>query len=235
MVLAEADTKGKILDAAEELFSKRGFLNTSLRVITQEAGVNLAAVNYHFGGKDALIFAVIDRFVTPLNEERLRLLEEAEAAAGPDGLSVEAVAHAFLDPTIQFWSERDIWPRRMKLMARAMIELGPKSVELRKHLFEKILRRFLPALAATAPHLGENELVWRFYFTVGAMGFVFHSRERSGDVEGVFIPELSEEHAPELLLQHMVATFKAPATLPVGADRDRAEPSSGATVKGVGR
>ena len=59
--------------------------------------------------------------------------------------------------------------------------------------------------------------------------------ERSGDVEGVFIPELSEEHAPELLLQHMVATFKAPASLPVGADRDRAEPSSGATVKGVGR
>ena len=42
-------TKTKILDAAEILFADKGFNGTSLREITSQAEVNLAAVNYHFG------------------------------------------------------------------------------------------------------------------------------------------------------------------------------------------
>lgn len=44
-------TKNKILDAAEHLFAVNGFNGTSLREITSQAEVNLAAVNYHFGSK----------------------------------------------------------------------------------------------------------------------------------------------------------------------------------------
>jgi AcrR family transcriptional regulator len=95
--------------------------------ITEQAGVNLAAVNYHFGSKDALIFAVFDRFVVPMNEERLQLLDEAESGADPDGPPLESVVSAFLHPVVRNWERGDRWPRRMKLMARAMIELGPKS------------------------------------------------------------------------------------------------------------
>ena len=40
-----SDTKERILDAAERLFADHGFPATSMRDITQEAGVNLAAVN----------------------------------------------------------------------------------------------------------------------------------------------------------------------------------------------
>ena len=47
-------TKDKILDAAEALFMEHGFEATSLRAITATAGVNLAAVNYHFGSKEEL-------------------------------------------------------------------------------------------------------------------------------------------------------------------------------------
>ena len=48
------DTGERILDAAERLFMAHGYEGTSMRQITSEAGVNLAAVNYHFGSKDAL-------------------------------------------------------------------------------------------------------------------------------------------------------------------------------------
>ena len=52
-------TKAKILDTAEKLFGDKGFDATSLRDITTEAQVNLAAVNYHFHSKESLIDAVI--------------------------------------------------------------------------------------------------------------------------------------------------------------------------------
>ena len=57
--MSQPDTKERILDAAERLFAREGFHNTSLRAITGEADVNLAAVNYHFGSKEALLDAVI--------------------------------------------------------------------------------------------------------------------------------------------------------------------------------
>ena len=56
--MAQSDTVERILDAAEQLFAEKGFAETSLRLITSKAGVNLAAVNYHFGSKKALIQAV---------------------------------------------------------------------------------------------------------------------------------------------------------------------------------
>ncbi|TVP55269.1 MAG: TetR/AcrR family transcriptional regulator, partial [Halomonadaceae bacterium] len=63
--MAQSETVDRILDAAEELFAERGFSETSLRMITSHARVNLAAVNYHFGSKKALIQAVFARFLTP--------------------------------------------------------------------------------------------------------------------------------------------------------------------------
>ena len=53
--MAQSETVERILDAAEQLFAEKGFAETSLRLITSKAGVNLAAVNYHFGSKKALI------------------------------------------------------------------------------------------------------------------------------------------------------------------------------------
>ena len=50
--MAQAGTVDRILDTAEVLFAQKGFAETSLRAITSKAGVNLAAVNYHFGSKE---------------------------------------------------------------------------------------------------------------------------------------------------------------------------------------
>src|SRR5207253_96136 len=69
-----AATQEKILDAAEALFMEHGFEATSLRQITAAAGVNLAAVNYHFGSKEELFQAVLTRRLDPMNQERVALL-----------------------------------------------------------------------------------------------------------------------------------------------------------------
>ena len=63
---ASTDTRDRLLDVAERLFAEHGFDAVSLRAITTDAGANLAAVNYYFGSKEALIEAVVARLVEPL-------------------------------------------------------------------------------------------------------------------------------------------------------------------------
>src|SRR5438132_3138101 len=79
-VKPQHETRTRILDAAEELFMQHGFEATSMRVLTNKAGVNLAAVNYHFGSKHALIEAVFRRRLDPMNAARIAALEELEAS-----------------------------------------------------------------------------------------------------------------------------------------------------------
>ena len=82
MTQAEAkhhlDTRARILDAAEVLFVEHGFEATSMRMITGRARVNLASVNYHFGGKEALIQEVFRRRLTWLNHGGVGALELLE-------------------------------------------------------------------------------------------------------------------------------------------------------------
>jgi AcrR family transcriptional regulator len=71
-----SETKNLILDAAEVLVAKNGFASTSLRHITVKAGVNLASLNCRFGSKEALIKAVFERRIIPINQGRLERLQQ---------------------------------------------------------------------------------------------------------------------------------------------------------------
>ena len=94
-----SDTKEKILDTAERLIGEQGYAATSLRHVIAEAGVNLAAVHYHFGSKEELLDAVVLRNAIPVNEARLARLDLAEAEAGSGPPDVEKVLESFLIPT----------------------------------------------------------------------------------------------------------------------------------------
>ena len=71
-----SDTRDQILDTAERLFAEFVIDGVSIRTITAEAGVNLAAIHYHFGSKEALVREVFVLRIGPLNRERLRLLDD---------------------------------------------------------------------------------------------------------------------------------------------------------------
>src|SRR5213593_2222540 len=96
-----ADTKTRILDAAEHLFMEHGFEATSLRSLTTAAGVNLAAVNYHFGSKEELFQAVLTRRLDPMNQERIDLLAAVEHEAGSRAATVEKILFAMLIPALR--------------------------------------------------------------------------------------------------------------------------------------
>ncbi|NUS83332.1 MAG: helix-turn-helix transcriptional regulator, partial [Streptomyces sp.] len=90
-----APTRDRLLDAAERLFGEHGFAATSLRTVTVAAEANVAAVNYHFGSKEGLLRAVVERAMAAVNGERLRLLEELRAA-GDRQPTVEELVRAFV-------------------------------------------------------------------------------------------------------------------------------------------
>ena len=77
------------------------FEATSMRVLTSSARVNLAAVNYHFGSKDALIEAVFRRKLDPMNAARIEALERLEAASAPQVPTPEAIIRAFIGPSLK--------------------------------------------------------------------------------------------------------------------------------------
>ncbi len=157
-------TKDRILDAAEALFAERGFGETSLRDITSAAGVNLAAVNYHFQSKDALIQAVFARRLGPLNEARLKLLDQVEAAAGKGRLPLEQVLRAFLEPLLRF--EHAGFKR---LFGRMYADPGDLFEKIFRRQFAEAKVRFMAAFRRALPDLDQVEFLWRFHFMIGAM------------------------------------------------------------------
>jgi AcrR family transcriptional regulator len=96
-------TRDRIIRVAERLFAENGFAGTSVREITNEAGVNVAAVNYHFGGKEALYQQTFRRLLNELRHIRIRRIradmkEAGENAALEDFLL--SFAHAFVEPLV---------------------------------------------------------------------------------------------------------------------------------------
>jgi AcrR family transcriptional regulator len=159
-----SDTKDKILDTAERLIGERGYAATSLRQIIAEAGVNLAAVHYHFGSKEDLLDAVVARKVTPVNEARMARLNCVEAEAGCGQPDVEKILESFLLPTADVASRN---PGFVRLMGQMLAEgMMPRIVE--KH-FQATGLRFVAALRRAIPELPEDELMWRVHFMIGAM------------------------------------------------------------------
>jgi len=161
-------TKERILDAAERLFAEEGFASTSMRDITAEAGVNLAAVNYHFGSKLALLKAVFARRFGPVNEERLSRLDAL------DEMEPEGVLHAFFDPVFERLRETGSgWAKFMQLVGRTHSDT---NAEIRACLIEQVqivAERFFAALAEALPELSPAVLGSRIHFVVGAMAHTF--------------------------------------------------------------
>lgn len=164
------DTKTRILDAAEIRFAEHGYSATSLRDITTLANANLASVNYHFGSKGDLLKAVFQRRLVPVNDKRLRLLDEVEAKAGRGPLDVELVVRAFLVPVFQKGTESGLrQPKFMQLVGRMHSETNSDFREVFSQLFVEVSKRFVSALSRACPDLETEEVMSRLHFMIGSL------------------------------------------------------------------
>jgi len=168
-------TKLQILNAAETLFASHGFANTSMRMITQHANVNLAAVNYHFGSKKNLIQSVLKRYfdeAIPLIDHNLQqwMLSESFSAVS----LVESLAL----PLIEIEHRK---PRSTALFVQL---LGRGYSEAQGHLRAFIMANYGPtietmlcAFERLLPEQGRDEIFWRLHFALGSCVFSFSSSQ----------------------------------------------------------
>jgi len=162
-------TKERLLDAAERLFAERGIAATSLRAVIAAAGVNLAAVHYHFGSKEALVAAVVGRRVEPLNRQRLELLDKLERRGRRRPLRLEEIVEAFVAPPLRFGADPERGEVFLKLLGRLLAEPEMFSNRIAAGQFAEVRARFVGALGKALPHLTAEEIFWRLMFAVGAM------------------------------------------------------------------
>ena len=202
-------TKDRILDVAETLFADNGFAATSLRDITHEAGVNIAAVNYHFGSKDALLGAVFERRIAPVNRLRLELLDRAESEAGSDGADPEALVRALLAPAFQRLAVDGGAAQFLRLAGRLHSEPHEQAHTILRAQFGEVIRRFVPAFRKALPHLDEDEARWRFLFVIGAMAHTMMSSHMFEVLGSRQPPDL--KRLLEALVRFAVAGIQAPA------------------------
>ncbi|HVS16034.1 MAG TPA: TetR/AcrR family transcriptional regulator [Thermoanaerobaculia bacterium] len=211
------DTKEALLDAAEALFEEQGATATSLRAITERAGANVAAVNYHFGSKDALVFAVMERRIRPLNEQRLALLDRLEAEGRAD---VEAVLEALLAPALQYAEGRKGF---LRLLGRLHFETDLKVRGLLLENFAEVVRRFVAALHSQLPHLTPEDVLWRLHFSIGAMAMAATNRQDLAHFSRGACDGGDSREATRRLVAFLAGGFRAPRVETEPAQRSQDE------------
>ena len=200
-VKPQHETRTRILDAAEELFMLHGFEGTSMRLLTAKAGVNLAAVNYHFGSKDALIEALFRRRLDPMNEERIAALDRLE------DFSEENIIRAFIGPSLHLIEDAKGGGRNfIRLLGRTYTEPAKPVRALIGQMYAPTMERYKAALERALPQMPRDELVWRMHFMFGTLAYTLAATDTVQLIAGCK-PE--DRHDARLLEERLTAFLAA--------------------------
>ena len=205
------DTRDRILDAAEGLFVEHGFDGTSMRMITSAANANLAAVNYHFGSKDALVQAVFRRRLTALNQERLAELDRLEGEAGGTPLRPSGIVEAFFGTALRMAADTEHGGRSfMRLLARTYNEPNAFVRQFLAEEYAEVMDRFLGALFVSLPEVPRAEILWRFHFMTGAMAFAISGLGGLYELAGLSATDDDPQRLLPRLMSFLLGGLRAP-------------------------
>jgi len=202
-------TRERILDSAEKLFARRGFHGVSVRDITQDAGVDVALVNYHFGTKQALLDSVLGRRSEVLNEERMQRLRACIEKAKPGPPQLDDIIDAFTHPLLNRSGRGGPgWKAYFGLIAQMnnSTELG--GVIMTKY-YDPVVRVFVDALRETLPDCDPRDVYWSYHFLSGALTLTFAETGRIDNLSGGLCLSSDLDSVHERLVPFVTAGFRA--------------------------
>ena len=155
--------KERLLDAAEELFAAKGYSEVSVRELATTAGMNVAAVNYHFQGKENLFNEVItrrfavqrDRTLNGLNE----LLNQTEGRPKIEDV-IRVLVSEYMDAALS--------NSFLTLITRDMHSgEGGTHFQCLKQMIAPVFKAISQALMAARPSLRQDDLNWIIASIIG--------------------------------------------------------------------
>ncbi len=201
--------KERLLDAAEHLFARHGFYGVSVRDITAAAGVDVALVSYHFGGKRDLFTAVFRRRAEILNFERIAMLEQVRRAALPGSPALEVIVNAFTYPMLERSARGGPgWKSYFALVAQVnnSPEWGP--VLMTEH-FDPLVAKFIAVLREALPGCPAREIYWGYQFLTGALTLTFAETGRIDKLSGGLCRSSDLDSVHQRLAGYVAAGFRA--------------------------
>jgi len=198
--------RDEILDAAEVIFSDKGYAGTPLREIAEQANVTQALISYYFGSKFGLFQAVFLRRSELVSKERLEALKALETQVAP---KVSDIVRSFLEPVL---SLRATFQGRafLRLQARLHTEPSEISYSLRSEAYGGSTQRYVAVLRKALPKLNELDACWRVTFMIGTYLYAFSDSHRMDEMapKGLYDVNDTEELINQVT-RFMVGGLKA--------------------------
>jgi AcrR family transcriptional regulator len=170
-----AGPRGRLLEAALRIFAEKGVHAASVREITEAAGANIAAVNYYFGSKSALVAATLERYVRPIVRARTGGLDDLERqcsrtpARGAADAATREVVERLVDPMVRL--SHDPWGGRSVILLLLQLRAlpHPDLQDVVADLFDEVAQRFVAAFRRADPNLDREAAFWRYNFALGSI------------------------------------------------------------------
>jgi AcrR family transcriptional regulator len=186
-----SDIREIILESAGRIFAQNGFRATTVRMITQEAGVNVAAINYYFQDKQELYARVLQRA-----HQAAARTADADRAGSPQQ-RLQAFIHRFLD--YLFDPQRPEWQGR--LIAREIAEPSPALDRFVAESIAPVKERLFGILRELLGPQASEEQKRRIAFSIlGQCLYYVHCREM---IKRLFPAEPQEGRDIEALAEHV--------------------------------
>lgn len=207
------DTRRRLLEAAETLFIECGYEAMSLRQITAKAHANLAAVNYHFGSKEALMQELLSQRLDRLNLERLNLLSNCEKQ-WPENMDATAVFGMLFIPAFRISHESVGGRSFMRLLGRVYSDRSPFIRSYLQEHYRPIFGRFFEAFSRTLPDLPRNELGLRLHFGLKALSGILAGEDMQRLIDDLSMGQSINDGE---LLARLISLISPILTAPFGS------------------
>jgi len=175
----ESSARTRILNAAEVVFSERGYALASFDEISKRASVTKALVAYYFGSKDKLFKQVFLRRANTIVAGRLEALDKLLNSSKP--YTVSDLLSAYLDPAFAISQVRG-GKAFLRMQWRMLHTEPPRFAHVLRRVYDESARRFVAALVKLVPSLTEEAAYWRIVFIIGAYTYIHSDSHRLEDI-----------------------------------------------------
>jgi AcrR family transcriptional regulator len=163
-------TRARLVAAAEALFAERGIDSVSLSEITKAAGQrNASALHYHFGGKDALVDAILEKHQPGIARRRHEMIDDMEASGD---VELHGLLAALVFPLADKLDDPDGGAHYVSLMAQLLSKPGANVLQMGAHNAASGRDRLMRLVAAACPAIPEPVLRLR---AIAVSGLLFHA------------------------------------------------------------